>query len=188
VKYYIIAGEASGDLHGARLVEAIIKKDPEANIRCWGGDLMEQAGADLVKHYRELAFMGFWEVITHLWVILNNFKFCKTDILEFKPDVIIYIDYPGFNLRVAKWARINGFKNHYYICPQIWAWKENRIHQIKRDIDALYAILPFEQKYFKEKHDYPVSFVGNPLFDTIIKRKKSTTFYSKMDFLKHLLS
>jgi lipid-A-disaccharide synthase len=182
VKYYIIAGEASGDLHGARLVEAIIKKDPEANIRCWGGDLMEQAGADLVKHYRELAFMGFWEVITHLWVILNNFKFCKTDILEFKPDVIIYIDYPGFNLRVAKWARINGFKNHYYICPQIWAWKENRIHQIKRDIDALYAILPFEQKYFKEKHDYPVSFVGNPLFDTIIKRKKSTTFYSKNGF------
>ena len=179
MKYYIIAGEASGDLHGARLIEAIIKKDPEANIRCWGGDLMEEAGADLVKHYRELAFMGFWEVITHLWVILNNIRFCKTDILEFKPDVIIYIDYPGFNLRIAKWAKINGFKNHYYICPQIWAWKENRIHQIKRDIDALYAILPFEQKYFKEKHNYPVSFVGNPLFDTIIKRKKSTTFYSK---------
>jgi len=182
VKYYIIAGEASGDLHGARLIEAILKKDPEANIRCWGGDLMEEAGADLVKHYRELAFMGFWEVITHLWVILNNIRFCKTDILEFKPDVIIYIDYPGFNLRIAKWAKINGFKNHYYICPQIWAWKENRIHQIKRDIDALYAILPFEQKYFKEKHNYPVSFVGNPLFDTIIKRKKSTTFYSKNGF------
>ena len=184
MKYYIIAGEASGDLHGSRLIEAIIKKDPEASIRCWGGDLMEQAGADLVKHYRELAFMGFWEVITHLWVILNNIMFCKTDIREFKPDVIIYIDYPGFNLRIAKWARKNGFKNHYYICPQIWAWKENRIHQIKRDVDALYAIMPFEQKYFKEKHDFFVDFVGNPLFDTIIKRKTSNKFHSKNSLSK----
>ena len=186
MKYYIIAGEASGDLHGARLIEAIIKKDHEANIRCWGGYLMEEAGADLVKHYHELAFMGFWEVITHLWVILNNIKFCKTDILEFKPDVIIYIDYPGFNLRIAKWAKINGFKNHYYICPQIWAWREKRIHQIKRDIDALYAILPFEQQYFKEKHGFLVNFVGNPLFDSIIKRKKSPKFYSKNSLSKSI--
>ena len=152
MKYYIIAGEASGDLHGSNLIKAIKEQDSEANIRCWGGDLMEAAGGTLVKHYRELAFMGFLEVIKHLSTILGNIRWCKNDILDFEPDVIIYIDYPGFNMRIAKWARVKGFKNHYYISPQIWAWKENRIKAIKRDLDALYVILPFEKDYYKTKH------------------------------------
>ena len=124
MKYYIIAGEASGDLHGSKLMEALKEKDNKAQIRFWGGDLMQQTGGVLVKHYKMLAFMGFWEVIIHLGTILKNIKFCKEDITNFKPDVIIYIDYPGFNLRIAKWAKQQGFKNHFYISPQVWAWKE----------------------------------------------------------------
>jgi len=171
LKYYIIAGEASGDLHGARLIEALHREDAEAQIRCWGGDLMEAAGARLVKHYRELAFMGFWEVILHLKTILKNIAFCKNDIQDFRPDVIIYIDYPGFNLRIADWAKKLGYKNHYYISPQIWAWKENRIHQIKKNIDALYVILPFEKEYFEQKHQFKVHYVGHPLLDSIDQYK-----------------
>ncbi len=162
MKYYIIAGEASGDLHAARLIEALHQQDPSAEIRCWGGDLMEQAGATLVKHYSDLAFMGFWEVVKHLGTILENIRFCKQDITRFHPDIIVYVDYPGFNLRIAKWAKKQGYKNHYYISPQLWAWKENRIHQMKANLEALYVILPFEQQYFKERHNYSVEYVGHP--------------------------
>lgn len=172
MKYYIIAGEASGDLHGSNLMKVLFKKDPEATIRFWGGDLMNQTGGTLVKHYRELAFMGFSEVILNLKTILNNITFCKTDIENFNPDVIIFIDYPGFNMRIAKWAKEKGFKTHYYISPQIWAWKENRIKAIKRDFDKLYVILPFEKDYYEKKHQFPVAFVGHPLIDAIQNRTK----------------
>ncbi|HEY0067056.1 MAG TPA: lipid-A-disaccharide synthase, partial [Flavisolibacter sp.] len=127
MNYYIIAGEASGDLHGSNLIRELKHLDPSGTYRCWGGDLMEQAGATIVKHYRELAFMGFAEVIKNLPTILNNLKFCKQDILQFRPDVLILIDYPGFNLRIAKWAKEQGFKIIYYISPQVWAWKESRV-------------------------------------------------------------
>lgn len=167
MKYYIIAGEASGDLHGSNLMKALYKEDPNAEIRFWGGDLMQNAGGTLVKHYRELAFMGFIEVIFNLKTILNNIKICKNDITAFQPDVIIFIDYPGFNLRIAKWAKERGFKTHYYISPQIWAWKESRIADIKRDIDKMYVILPFEKSFYEDKHHFPVEFVGHPLIDAI---------------------
>ena len=176
MKYYIISGEASGDLHGSKLIEALKEKDDKAQIRCWGGDMMKQAGGELVKHYKDLAFMGFWEVITHLGTILKNMRFCKKDILEFSPDVIIYIDYPGFNLRISKWAKKRGFKNHFYISPQVWAWKENRVHQMKRDLDALYVILPFEKEFFEKKHQFSVQFVGHPLLDRVLERKKPIGF------------
>ncbi len=167
MKYYIIAGEASGDLHGSNLMKALYKEDSNADIRFWGGDLMQKAGGTLVKHYRDLAFMGFVEVLFHLKTILNNIKFCKKDISNFQPDVIIFIDYPGFNLRIAKWAKEQGIKTHYYISPQIWAWKENRITEIKRDVDKMYVILPFEKDFYEKKHHFPVEFVGHPLIDAI---------------------
>jgi lipid-A-disaccharide synthase len=167
MKYYIIAGEASGDLHGSNLMKAIYEEDPNAEIRFWGGDLMQNVGGTLVKHYKELAFMGFIEVIFNLKTILNNIKICKSDIDQFKPDVIVYIDYPGFNMRIAKWAKEKGYKNHYYISPQIWAWKENRITAIKHDIDKMYVILPFEKDFYEVKHQFPVEFVGHPLIDAI---------------------
>ena len=167
MKYYIIAGEASGDLHGSNLMKALYEEDPNATIRFWGGDLMEAVGGTLVKHYRELAFMGFVEVLFHLKTILNNIKIGKKDIANFNPDVIIFIDYPGFNLRIAKWAKEKKFKTHYYISPQIWAWKESRIKDIKRDVDKMYVILPFEKDFYETKHHYPVEFVGHPLIDAI---------------------
>lgn len=170
MKYYIIAGEASGDLHGSNLMKALYEEDPTAEIRFWGGDLMQKTGGTLVKHYRELAFMGFAEVAMNLKTILNNIKFCKADILHFQPDVIIFIDYPGFNMRIAKWAKELGIKTHYYISPQIWAWKENRISAIKRDFDKLYVILPFEKDFYEKKHHFPVEFVGHPLIDAIHNR------------------
>jgi lipid-A-disaccharide synthase len=167
MKYYIIAGEASGDLHGSNLMKALYKEDPNADIRFWGGDLMQAIGGTLVKHYKELAFMGFVEVLFHLKTILNNIKICKKDIADFQPDVIIFIDYPGFNLRIAKWAKGQGFKTHYYISPQIWAWKESRIADIKRDVDKMYVILPFEKDFYEGKHHFAVEFVGHPLIDAI---------------------
>ena len=167
MKYYIIAGEASGDLHGSNLMKELYKKDPAADIRFWGGDLMQNVGGTLVKHYRTLAFMGFIEVIFNLKTILNNITICKNDILHFKPDVLVFIDYPGFNLRIAKWAKTLGIKTHYYISPQIWAWKESRITDIKRDIDKMFVILPFEKKFYEDKHHFPVAFVGHPLIDAI---------------------
>jgi lipid-A-disaccharide synthase len=170
MKYYIIAGEASGDLHGSGLMKALFKEDPAAKIRFWGGDLMEKAGGTLVKHYRDLAFMGFAEVISNLKTILNNLHLCKSDILNFNPDAIIFIDYPGFNMRIAKWAKNKGYKTHYYISPQIWAWKESRINDIRRDVDHMYVILPFEKGFYEEKHSFPVHFVGHPLIDAIRSR------------------
>jgi lipid-A-disaccharide synthase len=170
MKYYIIAGEASGDLHGSNLMKALYNEDPDANIRFWGGDLMQSVGGTLVKHYRELAFMGFAEVLLNLKTILNNIKFCKADITAFQPDVILFIDYPGFNMRIAKWAKERGIKTHYYIAPQLWAWKENRIKAVKRDFDKLFVILPFEKEFFEIKHHFPVDFVGHPLIDAIHNR------------------
>lgn len=172
MKYYLIAGEASGDLHGANLMRALQQIDPEAEFRFWGGDRMEAVGGKLIKHYRDLAFMGFWEVITNLRTILRNIDFCKRDITQYQPDALIFIDYPGFNMRIAKWAKEIGIPTHYYISPQIWAWKENRIKAIKRDVDAMYVILPFEKDFYEGKHQYPVHFVGHPLLDAIAARKE----------------
>ena len=174
MKYYIIAGEASGDLHGSNLMKAILVKDPTAEIRFWGGDLMQSVGGTLVKHYRDLAFMGFAEVIMNLRTILGNISVCKKDILQFQPDTLIYIDYPGFNMRIAKWAKKLGILNQYYISPQIWAWKENRIKDIKRDMDKMYVILPFEKDFYEKKHNFSVEFVGHPLIDAISNRDKTS--------------
>ena len=171
MKYYIIAGEASGDLHGSNLIKAIKIADTNANIRCWGGDLMQQAGGDLVKHYKSMAFMGFIEVISNINKISKNLKFCKEDIDAFKPDAIVFIDYSGFNLRIAKWAKENNYRTNYYISPQIWASREGRISKIKRDIDSMHVILPFEKDFYEKKHNYPVHFVGHPLLDAISKQK-----------------
>lgn len=172
MKYYIIAGEASGDLHGSNLMKALQKEDANASFRFWGGDLMQQVDGALVKHYKDLAFMGFLEVILNLRTIYKNLNFCKKDIEIFNPDVLIFIDYPGFNLRIAKWAKQKGFATHYYISPQIWAWKENRINAIKRDVDQMYVILPFEKEFYEDKHDFPVQFVGHPLIDAIANRNQ----------------
>ena len=181
MRYYIIAGEASGDLHGSNLMKGILKEDPSAEFRFWGGDLMQSMGGTLVKHYRELAFMGFAEVILNLKTILSNIKFCKNDITQFKPDAIIFIDYPGFNMRIAKWAKRNNIPTHYYISPQIWAWKENRIKAIKRDFDKMYVILPFEKDFYENKHNFPVAFVGHPLIDAIKNRTITDTSKFKAD-------
>lgn len=173
MKYYIIAGEASGDLHGSNLIKEIIKLDPAVNIRCWGGDKMEAAGATLVKHYHDLAFMGFSEVLMNLRTIFKNLALCKEDILSYKPDALILIDYPGFNLRIAKWAKEQGlFKESkgkiiYYISPQVWAWKENRVKSMKACIDKMLVILPFEKEYFKNKWNWEVEYVGHPLVQVI---------------------
>ena len=166
MKYYIIAGEASGDLHGSNLIREIRKLDNIADIRCWGGDLMEHAGAHLVKHYRDLAYMGFIEVVMNLRTIMKNLKFCKQDILQFKPDVIILIDYPGFNLRIAEWAKHQHIKVAYYISPQVWAWKENRVKQIRKNVDKMLVILPFEKDFYK-KRSFDVEYVGHPLADVV---------------------
>jgi len=170
MKYYLIAGEASGDLHASNLMKEIKVLDNDAQFRYWGGELMEAQGGTLVKHYRELAFMGFLEVALNLSTILKNITFCKKDIEQFQPDVLIFIDYPGFNMRIAKWAKLKAIPTHYYISPQIWAWKENRIKQIKRDVDAMYVILPFEKDFYETKHHFPVHFVGHPLIDAISNR------------------
>jgi lipid-A-disaccharide synthase len=174
MKYYIIAGEASGDLHGSNLIKEIKTLDPTASIKAWGGDLMQQAGASLVKHYRDLAFMGFLEVIKNLPTILQNIRFCKQDIEAWQPDVLVLVDYPGFNLRIAEWAKKNGFKVIYYIAPQVWAWKENRVKKMKLCIDKMFCILPFEKDYFKNKWNWDVTYVGHPLL-RVIESFKSTT-------------
>jgi len=166
MKYYIIAGEASGDLHGSNLIKELRKLDKDAVIRAWGGDKMKTAGAELIKHYRDLAFMGFIEVIKNLRTILDNLKFCKNDILQFQPDVLILVDYPGFNLRIAKWAKLQGLKIIYYISPQVWAWKESRVKTIKQVVDKMLVILPFEEKFYHQ-WDYKVEYVGHPLVQVI---------------------
>ena len=169
MKYYIIAGEASGDLHGSNLIKELKKLDASAVIRCWGGDKMQQAGSELVKHYRDLAFMGFWEVLKNIFTILRNLSFCKKDIEQFQPDSLILIDYPGFNLRIAKWAKQKGIRVIYYISPQVWAWKENRVKMMKQNIGKMIVILPFEKSYFKNKWNWEVEYVGHPLVEEIEK-------------------
>lgn len=175
MKYYIIAGEASGDLHGANLIGALQHADPLTEVRCWGGDSMAQRGATLVKHYRDLAFMGFVEVVQNLPTILRNLAFCKKDILAYQPDALILIDYPGFNLRIAKWARKQGLRVVYYISPQIWAWNSRRVHAIKAHVDQMYVILPFEAEFYA-RYDYPVTFVGHPLLDVIDQYQSTGSF------------
>ncbi len=166
MKYYLIAGEASGDLHASRLMRALKEQDGEAEFRFFGGDLMAAEGGTLVKHYRELAYMGFIPVLMHLRTILRNMKRCKQDITEWQPDAVILVDYPGFNLKIAKYVHeMRGDispKVYYYISPKIWAWKEYRIKAIKRDVDELFSILPFEVAFFEQKHHYPIHYVGNP--------------------------
>ena len=162
MKYYLIAGEASGDLHASRLMRSLKAKDAEAEFRYFGGDLMAAEGGTLVKHYRELAYMGFIPVLLHLPTILHNMKMCKHDITAWQPDVVILVDYPGFNLKIAKYAHRQNFKVYYYISPKIWAWKEYRIKNIKHDVDELFSILPFEVDFFEKKHHYPIHYVGNP--------------------------
>ena len=170
MRYYIIAGEASGDLHGGNLIKALHAQDKAADVRCWGGDRMQAAGATLVKHYRELAFMGFVEVIRHLPTILNNIAFCKKDILTYRPDVLVLVDYPGFNMRIAEWARKQGIKVVYYISPQVWAWKETRVIKLKRDVDKMLVILPFEVDFYK-RWNYEVTYVGHPLTEVVAQEK-----------------
>lgn len=181
MKYYIIAGEASGDLHGSNLLKALKSKDENADIRFWGGDKMQEIAGKPVKHIKDLAFMGFVEVIANLRTILKNISFCKADIEKFKPDAIILIDYPGFNLRIAEFVKKLGIPVHYYISPQIWAWKQNRVHKIKKNVDEMYCILPFEQEFYK-RFDMNVNYVGHPLVDAIQNFKSEAL--NRKDFLK----
>jgi|TARA_B110000971_G_scaffold213095_1_gene243505 lipid-A-disaccharide synthase len=179
LKYYIIAGEASGDLHGSNLIKELKKNNPKANFRCWGGDLMKSQCNDLVMHYEEFSYMGFFEVIININKILDFISICKKDIENYKPDIIIYIDYPGFNMRIAKWAKNKNFTNHFYISPKVWVWKEKRVKLIKKVIDKMYVILPFEEGYYRNKHNYKVDFVGHPLLDAIENEKT----FNKKEFI-----
>lgn len=165
-KLYIIAGEASGDLHGSNVMKAIYKHAPDTDIRFWGGDKMQAVGGTMARHIRELAFMGFVEVLMNLRTILRNIRKCKEDIAEFAPDALLLIDYPGFNMRIAEWAKKEGIKVYYYISPTVWAWKEKRVEKIRRDVFRLFVILPFEEPFYA-KHHYEVEYVGHPLLDAI---------------------
>lgn len=168
MKYYLIAGEASGDVHASHLIAAIKQEDAQAQFRCFGGDMMKAQGAELVQHYRDLAYMGFLPVIRHLRTILRGMKRCREDILEWQPNVLILVDYPGFNLQIARFIKQHSsIPVFYYIAPKIWAWKEHRIRDIKRDIDQLFSILPFEKDFYERKHHYPIYYVGNPTVDEV---------------------
>lgn len=180
MKYYVIAGEMSGDLHSSMLIKEIKERDNEAEFRCWGGDMMKQQGVEIVKHIKDLAFMGFLEVIANLKTVLHNLSFCKKDIIEYNPDAIILTDYPGFNLKIAKFAYSKGFKIFYYISPQVWAWKKGRIKVMRKILTKLYVILPFEKAFYK-KHNMEVEYYGNPLLDEISEYKKTV---EKDKFLK----
>jgi lipid-A-disaccharide synthase len=179
MRYYLIAGEASGDLHGSNLMGALRALDREANMRCWGGEKMEAAGGSLAMHYRQLAFMGFAEVVANLPTILRNMAFCKTDITAFSPDVLVLIDYPGFNIRIAKWAKQHGYKVVYYISPQVWAWKANRVHLLKRCIDLMMVILPFEKAYYEKNWQWNVHYVGHPLAAVIANYQPKALAYTR---------
>ncbi|MCX6279092.1 MAG: lipid-A-disaccharide synthase [Bacteroidetes bacterium] len=181
MRYYIIAGEASGDLHASNLMRELKEQDPVAEFRCWGGDLMEQQGGVMVKRYRDLAFMGFIEVVAHLPTILRNFRFCKSDIRSFNPDAVILVDYPGFNLRIARFAHKAGLKVFYYISPQLWAWRSSRVKTIRQSVDKMFVILPFETEFYS-KFNYKVDFVGHPLLDVInedLSVLKQELFYTE---------
>ncbi len=181
MKFYVISGEASGDLHAADLIRELKKNIPSAEFRAWGGDLMKQEGATIVKHYRDLAFMGFTEVIMNLRTILSNIDFCKKDLLEYNPDAIILVDYPGFNLRIAQFAKEKGFTVYYYISPQVWAWKSSRVIKIKKVVKKMFVILPFETAFYK-KFNYDVDYVGHPLPDVIARKRNY--FSSRDQFTK----
>ncbi|MCO5258727.1 MAG: lipid-A-disaccharide synthase [Crocinitomicaceae bacterium] len=181
-KYYIIAGEASGDLHASNLMKAMLEENPTCEFRFWGGDEMLKVSNNCVKHIKELAFMGFIEVLMNLKTIFGNIKICKKDILDYQPDVLILVDYPGFNLRIAEWAHQQNIKVVYYISPQVWAWKQNRVHTIKKVVDEMYVILPFEKDFYK-KFDFDVTYVGHPLLDAIENYKNSKTT-TKEQFLQ----
>ncbi len=178
MRYYIIAGEASGDLHASNLMKALKTEDHHADFRYWGGDLMQAQGGELVKHYRETAFMGFVTVLKNLGKIRANFKLCETDLLRYQPDVLILVDYPGFNLRMAKFAKQHNIKVYYYISPKIWAWKESRVKKIKAYVDKMFTIFPFETDFYR-KHNYTVDFVGNPLLDAIESRPDKTETFEQ---------
>ena len=191
MKYYLIAGEASGDLHASHLMRSLKKLDGEAQFRFFGGDLMAAEGGTLVKHYRELAYMGFIPVLMHLPTILRNMRRCKQDITEWQPDAVILVDYPGFNLHIAKYvhsqklqAKSQKPKVYYYISPKIWAWKEYRIKSIKRDVDELFSILPFEVDFFEKKHHYPIHYVGNPTANEV-QEFKEKAIIGNDNFLRH---
>ena len=179
MKYYIIAGEASGDLHGSNLIKELKNINPSSTFRCWGGDLMKSQCNKLVMHYDDFSYMGFLEVIVNAKKILSYISLCKKDIEEYNPDVIIYIDYPGFNMKIAEWAKRKNFINHFYISPKVWVWKEYRVKKIKRVIDKMYVILPFEEGFYINKHNYKVDFVGHPLLDAIDNQKK----FNRQEFL-----
>lgn len=176
MKYYLIVGEASGDLHASHLMAALKEEDAEATFRFFGGDLMAAVGGTMVKHYRELAYMGFIPVLLHLRTIFANMRRCKQDIVEWNPDVLILVDYPGFNLNIAQYIHAHThIPVYYYISPKIWAWKEYRIKNIKRDVDALFSILPFEVEFFEGKHGYPIHYVGNPTMDEVTAFRSAYT-------------
>ena len=179
MKYYIIAGEASGDLHGSNLIKELKIINPSSTFRCWGGDLMKSQCNKLVMHYDDFSYMGFLEVIVNAKKILSYISLCKKDIEEYNPDVIIYIDYPGFNMKIAEWAKRKNFINHFYISPKVWVWKEYRVKKIKRVIDKMYVILPFEEGFYINKHNYKVDFVGHPLLDAIDNQKE----FNRQEFL-----
>jgi len=187
MNYYFIAGEASGDLHAANLIKELRLNDASANIRAWGGDRMGREGAVLVKHYKDLAFMGFVEVLKNLRTIFHNLDFCKKDILAFKPDVLILVDYPGFNLRIAEWAHEQGIRVYYYISPQIWAWKQSRVKQIRRTVDKMFVILPFEKDFYK-RFGVEVDFVGHPLLDAIAAEIEEHPFIAEEFISRNKLS
>lgn len=188
MKYYLIAGEASGDLHGSNLMKELKKIDPQAEFRFLGGDLMQEAGGTLVLHYKKMAFMGFIAVIKNLKTVLQNLSFCKKDIQQYQPDVVILIDYPSFNLKIAKFAKkqLHNTPVFYYISPKIWAWKEYRIKDIKKYVDHIFSILPFEVDYFK-KHEYQITYVGNPSVDAIENRKEKEQTFTQF-ITQHYLS
>lgn len=182
MRYYLIAGEASGDLHGSNLMKELKIADSDAVFRFFGGDLMKAVGGDLVKHYREMAFMGFIDVLVNIKTINRNLNFCKKDLLEFQPDVLVLIDYPGFNLRIAEFAKQNNIQVHYYISPKLWAWKEHRVKKVKSFVDEMFTIFPFETEFYK-KHDFEVNYVGNPLMDSLDSYKN--TAQKKEDFFEN---
>lgn len=181
MNYYVIAGEPSGDLHASNLIRELKNCDPQAKFRCWGGDLMQAQGAEIVKHYRDLAFMGFIEVVANLRTIFKNIAFCKEDILKHRPDALILVDYPGFNLRIAKWARAQDIRVFYYISPTVWAWHESRVNTVKASVERMFVILPFEKDFYA-KHNYDVSYYGHPLADII--EAAEAKMPSRADFLK----
>lgn len=175
MKYFFIAGEASGDLHASNLIKELVKADPKAEIKGFGGDLMEQEGMQLLKHYREMSFMGIIPVVMHLQTIKKNFQYCENALKEFKPDVLILVDYPGFNLRMAKFAKSIGIPVYYYISPKVWAWKSSRVKQIKEFVDEMFTIFPFETNFY-EQFGYKVNYVGNPVMDAILKKQVAKSF------------